>query len=57
MGDVGSGEFARLPRGICKIANLVEGVDGNIKLDGVARQPRDPVRSLEEETLSGVVSR
>ena len=57
MGDLGGGEFARLPREICKSANLVEGVDGNIKLDGVARQRRDPVRSLEEENLSGVVSR
>ena len=49
MGDLGGGEFARLPQGIYKIANLVEGVDGDIKLDGIARQPLDPVRGLEEK--------
>jgi hypothetical protein len=53
MGLLGGGAFARLPQGIYKIANLVEGVDGNIKLDGVARQPRDPVRSLKEENPFG----
>jgi hypothetical protein len=53
MGNLGGGEFARLPQGIYKIANLVEGIDGNIKLDGVARQQRDPVRSLEEENPFG----
>ena len=36
-----------------KMANLVEGVDGNIKLDSVARQPRDPVRGLEEKNPFG----
>src|SRR5262249_56833215 len=53
MDDLRGGEFARLPPGIYKIANLVEGVDGDIKLDGIARQPRDPVRGLEEENPFG----
>src|SRR6516165_8072195 len=53
MGDLGGGEFARLRQGMYKIANLVEGVDGDINLDGIARQPRDPVRGLEEENPFG----
>jgi hypothetical protein len=53
MGHLGNRELARLPREVAKAANLVEGINGNIKLHGVARQPRDPVRGLEEKNPFG----
>jgi hypothetical protein len=53
IGHLGGGELARLPRGVWKVANLVEGINGNIKLDGVARQPSDPVRGLEVKNPFG----
>ena len=58
MGNLDGGEFARLPQGIYKIANLVEGIDGNIKLDGVSPGSRVILcAASKKKTRSGVVSR
>jgi hypothetical protein len=57
ISDLGGGEFTRLPPGIYKLTNLVEGVDGNIQLDGIAGSRVILCVASKKKIRSGVVSR